>query len=162
MIPIPDDLPNSYTLPQKLLRGGYRYVTISLSENVNDDNVMELSSINNYYTDAPNVDEENLRDLPGYFHSSDDLLNRIWYAGAYTTQLSTIGFHTGRVHNPAPGVSHWYNNAFITDDPHDIVLVDGAKRDRTVWCGSDYFVAIEYAFLTSVEQDSLRSVANGI
>ena len=51
----------------------------------------------------------------GYFLSSSDSLNRMWFDGAYTVQLAMI----------AAGVS---NNTRP-------VVVDGAKRDRAVWSG---------------------------
>jgi alpha-L-rhamnosidase len=53
-------------------------------------------------------------DYVGHFLSSDDLLNRIWYAGAYTLNVDTYG-------DPARG------NKFA--------LTDGAKHDRLVWLG---------------------------
>jgi hypothetical protein len=52
----------------------------------------------------------------GWFLSSDGVLNRIWYAGAYTVQLDMVPPHT-QANNPQP------------------VVVDGAKRDRIVWSG---------------------------
>jgi hypothetical protein len=53
-------------------------------------------------------------DYRGWFLSSDDQLNRIWYAGAYTTQLDM-----------APAGS-------VDGGPRPVVF-DGAKRDRLVW-----------------------------
>jgi len=57
----------------------------------------------------------------GYFLSSDDRLNRAWYAGLHTVQMCTI--------DPALGGA---------DSRHrigrsDWVIVDGARRDRLVW-----------------------------
>jgi hypothetical protein len=52
----------------------------------------------------------------GWFLSSSSVLNRIWYAGAYTVQLDMV----------PPGVQS--NNV-------DPVIVDGAKRDRAIWSG---------------------------
>lgn len=49
----------------------------------------------------------------GWFDSSDEDLDRVWYAGAYTTNLTTI------------------RDAGIRDA--EFVYVDGAKRDRLVW-----------------------------
>jgi hypothetical protein len=60
----------------------------------------------------------------GHFVSSSDALNRLWYAGAYTTQLDmaaagtvATGFLGG------PSVAR-------TDS-----VFDGAKRDRAIWTG---------------------------
>jgi Bacterial alpha-L-rhamnosidase C-terminal domain/Bacterial alpha-L-rhamnosidase 6 hairpin glycosidase domain len=52
----------------------------------------------------------------GWFLSSDNLLNRLWYAGAYTVQLDMV----------PPGAQN--NNV-------EPVIVDGAKRDRAIWSG---------------------------
>lgn len=41
----------------------------------------------------------NPRAYTGYFESSSDLLNRIWYAGAYTLQLNTIDPSEGSASN---------------------------------------------------------------
>lgn len=55
-------------------------------------------------------------DYRGWFLSNDRLLNRIWFAGAYTAQLNMVppGTQSG---NLRPQV------------------VDGAKRDRAIWSG---------------------------
>ncbi|MFC5823273.1 carbohydrate-binding protein [Nonomuraea insulae] len=52
----------------------------------------------------------------GWFMSSDDQLNRMWYAGAYTAQLDMV---------PA-GVASCFTQP---------VIFDGAKRDRAIWSG---------------------------
>jgi hypothetical protein len=77
--------------------------------------------------------------------NQDELLNRVWYAGAYTNQICTIEPSTGNalVHLGEPGFSRndpqdpvnvtWYNNYTIANGTS--VLVDGAKRDRLVWAG---------------------------
>jgi hypothetical protein len=52
----------------------------------------------------------------GHFISSDDQLNRMWYAGAYTAQLDMV----------PTGVASCFNVP---------VIFDGAKRDRAIWSG---------------------------
>jgi hypothetical protein len=52
----------------------------------------------------------------GWFLSSDAQLNKIWYAGAYTTQLDMV----------PPG---------SPDGGPQPVIFDGAKRDRLIWIG---------------------------
>jgi hypothetical protein len=37
----------------------------------------------------------NLQAYQGYFHSSEELLNRIWYSGAYTLQTNSVPVNTG-------------------------------------------------------------------
>ena len=101
-----------------------------------------------YLTFSPNVDD--LRDYKGYFYAKDpgeedeDLLTKIWYAGAYTIQTNIIAANEGRVQvygggmcsygpvamlsaEPAEG---WSNNGTIASASP--VIVDGAKRDRYV------------------------------
>ena len=58
--------------------------------------------------------------MAGHFLSSDRLLNRIWYAGAYTLNLNEL----------KPGT---YVGDGGTNQLH--LLLDGAKRDRAVWSG---------------------------
>lgn len=76
----------------------------------------------------------------GCFESSDDELNRIWYAGAYTLELNTVGTDSGE----------WR-------------ILDGAKRDRAVWIG-DLAVAARIEYATHNKpvaiRDSLASMAD--
>jgi hypothetical protein len=61
--------------------------------------------------------------------SSDELVNQIWYAAAYTVQMCSVDPNHGRQwHAPAVG---WNNGVLIGTGK--TLLVDGAKRDRTVW-----------------------------
>jgi hypothetical protein len=68
----------------------------------------------------------------GCFETSDDLLNRIWHAGAYTLELSTI---------PAP-------------DGGD-ELVDGAKHDRQLWA-ADLATEAQVEYVTHGRADLVR------
>lgn len=86
----------------------------------------------------------------GYFLSSDDLLNRAWFAGLHTLEMCTV--------NPALGGP---------DGRHRIgegewVLIDGAKRDRLIWTGDLAPLAVTAFvsnFNTGAVRDSLRSLA---
>jgi hypothetical protein len=73
---------------------------------------------------------------------TDDLLNRIWYAGAYTNQICTIDpnygnalIHIFQINSSVSDATNvtWYTNYTITEGSS--ALVDGAKRDRIVWAG---------------------------
>lgn len=76
----------------------------------------------------------NLRAYQGYFHSNDELLNRIWYSGAYTIQSNSVPVNTGR---QVPFVINgWANDGEL--GPGETIIVDGAKRDRAVWPGGSY------------------------
>ncbi len=67
-------------------------------------------------------------DYRGWFLSSDDQLNRMWYSGAYTVQMDL----------KAPGLNGL----------PDARIYDGAKRDRSIWTG-DLLVQIP-TLLTSL------------
>jgi hypothetical protein len=112
--------------PVSQLRGGFRYLTV-VGESAGS---VDLSDVSVRITFAPNVDD--LSAYPNYFYCDDDLLNRVWYAGAYTVQTNIIGADQGRVWGP-PGLG-WDNSATV-GEAGGTVLVDGAKRDRTVWPG---------------------------
>ncbi|MFE6887607.1 alpha-L-rhamnosidase C-terminal domain-containing protein [Streptomyces sp. NPDC057694] len=112
--------------PAANLRGGFRYLTL-----VNQSGgAVEITGVSVDIAFAPNVAD--LRAYPNHFSCDDDLLTRIWYAGAYTVQTNIVANTQGRVWGP-PALG-WDNSARI-GDVGDTVLVDGAKRDRTVWPG---------------------------
>ncbi len=138
----------SYTMPAASLRGGFRYLTIFMRSS----GWVDLSGATLQYSPAPDL--SNPSAYPNYFYSDDDLLNRIWYAGAYTVQTNTIAPNQGRVWGPP--ASGWNNGATVGVGTS--VLVDGAKRDRTVWPG-DLGVSIPTAFVST---DDLNSVKNAL
>jgi hypothetical protein len=96
--------PGVYTIGG--VRGSQRYIRIELAG--------AGSAQIDYIRVAVNHLRPRVGDYVGHFLSSDDLLNKIWYAGAYTLNLGTYG-------DPARG------NKFA--------VTDGAKRDRLVWLG---------------------------
>ncbi|KAH8664022.1 Six-hairpin glycosidase-like protein [Xylariales sp. PMI_506] len=106
--------------------------------------------------------QTNGRAYSGYFYSSSTLLNRIWYAGAYTLQLSTIDPKEGSAlipvnrnvdHNNSPAGS-WYSN--FTVSPGTTVTTDGAKRDRLVWPG-DMYIAIPGIAVSTYDMLAVRN-----
>ncbi|KAI1257846.1 hypothetical protein MGN70_000890 [Eutypa lata] len=123
---------HTYVVPDKKLRGGFRYMTLVVQGNGASIRVKNVSLEISFQPTW-----SNLRAYRGYFHSSDDLLNKIWYSCAYTLQLSAVHPETGRAW-PSPG-KEWHNNGNI--GPGHTINIDGAKRDRTVWPG-DMGVAI--------------------
>ena len=64
----------TYTVERKYDRGSFRYLSVVSNSSA----TIEVTGVSVYYTAAPAQD---LRDYSGYFHSNDELLNRIWYAG---------------------------------------------------------------------------------
>ena len=138
--------PGSYTMPTDQLRGGFRYLTLFLQSS----GWIELNRVSLAFTAAPGVAHPDA--YPNYFCSSDQLLNRIWYAGAYTVQLDTIDPTQGHVWPPP--ASGWNNSGDV--GVGSSVLVDGAKRDRTVWPG-DYGISVPTDLASIGDAASVRN-----
>ncbi|GHH34921.1 hypothetical protein FHS35_005364 [Streptomyces umbrinus] len=136
----------SYTVPTAKQRGGFRYLTVFLDTS----GWVDLKGVSLDFTAAPG--KSNPADYANYFHSNDELLNRIWYAGAYTVQLNTIASNQGRAWPPP--ASEWDNGATV--GVGDSILVDGAKRDRTVWPG-DLGIAVPSQYAYSGDLTSTRN-----
>ncbi|KAJ9134654.1 Alpha-l-rhamnosidase a [Pleurostoma richardsiae] len=106
--------------------------------------------------------QANGRAYTGYFSSSSPLLNRIWYAGAYTLQLSTIDPREGSalidynrvVDGNGSPTGSWYNNFTISNG--SAVTTDGAKRDRVVWPG-DMYVAVPGIAVSTHDMAAVRA-----
>jgi hypothetical protein len=140
--------------PTSQLRGGFRYLTV-----VNQTaGAVDLTGVSVEITFAPNAAD--LRAYPNYFSCDDDLLTRVWYAGAYTVQTNIVANNQGRVWGP-PDLG-WNNGARI-GEVGDTVLVDGAKRDRTVWPGDlGISVLTDYVSIGDMRtvRDSLQTLYN--
>ncbi|KAI8625339.1 Six-hairpin glycosidase-like protein [Xylariaceae sp. FL1651] len=140
----------TYTVPLEKLRGGFRYLTLSFS--TNEDATVDISDVLLEISFQPTW--SNLKAYQGYFQCSDKVLNKIWYAGAYTIQTNTVPVNTGRA---IPMVKNtWANNGTLGNG--STIIVDGAKRDRAVWPG-DMGVAVPSAFYSIGE---LESIANAL
>lgn len=109
----------------------------------------------------------NGRAYTGYFKSSSPLLNRIWYAGAWTLQLSTIDpqeggsiidFNRNFDHNNAPQGA-WYSNYTVANGT--VVTTDGAKRDRMVWPG-DMTIAVPGIAVSTYDMLAVRNALDTI
>ncbi|KAJ5130836.1 Bacterial alpha-L-rhamnosidase [Penicillium bovifimosum] len=139
---------STYVMPDKYLRGGFRYLTVFL---ITDDSAsVQIDDLRLELAFKPTW--ANLRAYQGYFHCSDELLNRIWYSGAYTLQTNEVPVNTGRV---TDGVtSGWVNNGTL--GPGDTIIVDGAKRDRAVWPG-DMGIAVPSAFVSLGDLESVKN-----
>ncbi|CAG8979239.1 hypothetical protein HYALB_00011909 [Hymenoscyphus albidus] len=103
----------------------------------------------------------------GYFESSSSLLNRVWYAGAWTLQLINIKPNEGCAiiqfssefdgTHPEPGA--WYNNYTIANGT--AVTTDGAKRDRMVWSG-DIEITIPGIAVSSYDMLAVRNALDSL
>lgn len=140
----------TYTMPDKKLRGGFRYLTVFLTTADNATATLDVSDVSLEIGFQPTW--SNLRAYQGYFHSNDELLNRIWYSGAYTVQTNAVPVDTGR---QIPTVAYgWDNNATL--GPGDTIIVDGAKRDRAVWPG-DMGIAVPSTFVSIGDLESVKN-----
>ncbi|GIC94338.1 putative alpha-L-rhamnosidase A [Aspergillus udagawae] len=146
-----------YTAEKKHNRGAFRYLTLV----ANTSATIAVESVRVNFTAAPT---QNLRAYTGYFHCDDELLNRIWYAGAYTNQLCTIdpsmgnalpllGTITSSGNISLPETVPWWSNDTIANGSS--VLTDGAKRDRLVWPG-DMSIALESIAVSTYDLYSVR------
>lgn len=140
--------PGSYTTPDEVLRGGFKYMTVFLLTDtathvVLTDAQLELSFQPTW---------SNLRAYQGYFYCDDSWLNAIWYGGAYTLQTNAVPPNTGRW---VPMLDKgWANNGTLGSGSS--ILVDGAKRDRAVWPG-DMGIAVPSAFVSTGDMESVRN-----
>ena len=134
------------TINDPVIRGGFRYLMVFL----NTPGELALSNLTLHFTADP--DNTNLREYQGAFLSSDETLNHLWYAGAYTTQLATIASNTGRPYPAQPGPVS--NSATVSKGTS--FLSDGAKRDRLDW-GGDNVVSGPVSLLTTGQGDAVRN-----
>lgn len=139
---------HSYVMPDLSLRGGFRYLTLFLI--INGTGSVSITDIKLEIGFQPTW--ANLQAYQGYFHSNDELLNRIWYSGAYTLQTNAVPVKTGR---QIPTIKHgWANNGTLGKG--DTIIVDGAKRDRAVWPG-DMGVAVPSTFVSIGDLTSVKN-----
>ena len=96
------------------VQGGERFQAITAHHPGNGDAVRARAS-------PPSSTTRARPRTTGYFLSSDDTLNKIWYDGVYTAQTDAI---------PPGGVCS--NATTCSNAP---VILDGAKRDRRPWSG---------------------------
>ncbi|TVY82323.1 hypothetical protein LSUE1_G005223 [Lachnellula suecica] len=146
-----------YTAEPKHQRGAFRYMTLT----GNTSATVEVKGVGIYFTAAPSQD---LQAYSGYFHSNDELLNRVWYSGAYTNQLCSIDpnygdaipFFNEAIETNPDGFDKWWSNYTVTNGTS--ATVDGAKRDRLVWPG-DMVISIPSIFVST---NDLYSVINSL
>lgn len=145
---LPGDGDGVYTMPDAKLRGGFRYLTLFTESETNS--TLRIKNITLDLSIQPTW--PNLRAYQGYFHSDNALLNKIWYAGAYTLQTNSVPAGTCRVSKSSD--TGWNNDANC--GPGETVLLDGAKRDRWVWIG-DMGVAVPSASVSTGDLESTRN-----
>lgn len=146
---ISDTTTGTYTAPDANLRGGFRYLSVfTLTDatiNVNITSVTLEIAFQPTWSD--------LTAYGGYFYSNDELINRIWYAGAYTLQTNAVPPNTGREYPLLE--SGWKNDAFLGTNGSTI-FVDGSKRDRATWAG-DLGIALPSVFVSIGDSESAKN-----
>jgi hypothetical protein len=138
---------STYTVPRPYLRGGFRYLTVFLRSG----GWVHLSGVSLAYSPDPNRAVPN--QYPNYFYSNDDMLNRAWYAGAYTFQTNIVRNNEGRAWPPPAAL---WDNGSPVGEFGNVVLTDGAKRDRTVWPG-DMGIAVPTGYVALFDTVSARN-----
>ncbi|KAI9066646.1 glycoside hydrolase family 78 protein [Trametes sanguinea] len=152
--------PGHYQAPWDKERGAFRYLTV-VNEGASQVSVDDLWV---HFTPMPHWEDDALRNYSGWFHSNDEQLNRVWYAGAYTNQLVTIDPRRGdaliSLGTVAGGtLDQWSLNTTITNGTS--ALTDGAKRDRLVWSG-DMSIAVPGIALTTFDLISVRNALDSL
>ena len=131
---VPVTANEAYSIPSAWGRGAFRYLTLSLPVEASAEQSVEVSLDSVAYTAQPSL--ETPSDYSGYFESSDELLNHIWYAAAYTVQLCTVPANSSIDHVRVLDPVGWSADAEVVGlNASDEFLSDGAKRDRNPWAG---------------------------
>ncbi|KAJ8115067.1 hypothetical protein ONZ43_g4753 [Nemania bipapillata] len=133
--------PGHYEAGHEFQRGAFRYLTVVH----NSTEAISISNVTVYWAASPEM--ANPAAYTGYFHSDNDKLNRVWYAGAYTNQICSADPTTG-VALGAP-FAGWYYNYTVSN---------GGKRDRVVWPG-DIVISGPSIFVST---NSLEPIRNAI
>jgi hypothetical protein len=148
-------LPSTVTDPT--LRGGFRYLTLFLSS----PGYVDIGGVTLNYTAAPL--QQDPANYKGWFLSSDNELNKIWYAGAYTVQIDTGMSDTAKSWPYTTGETDSYNSQIPNANPKQEVIFDGGKRDRDTWQG-DLAVESPVTYLSTGDigavNNSLSSLAS--
>ncbi|PLB36600.1 putative alpha-L-rhamnosidase B [Aspergillus candidus] len=137
----------NYSVPDKDMRAGFRYMVVFLladgPTNVSIDGVgLEI---------AFQPAWSNLRAYQGYFFSDDELLNRVWYSGAYALQVNDM---------PAPAArpSSMVTDGTVTNETmgsDDTIAVD-EKRDYKIWPG-DMGTSVLSSFVSTGNLEGTKS-----
>ncbi|KAJ3577777.1 hypothetical protein NPX13_g2789 [Xylaria arbuscula] len=143
-----DTTPGHYKTGHNFQRGAFRYLTVVHNSTAS----ISISNVTVYWAASPEM--ANPAAYTGYFHSDNEKLNRVWYAGAYTNQICSADPTTG-VSLGAP-FAGWYYNYTIANGSS--VLLDGGKRDRIVWPG-DIVISGPSIFVST---NSLEPIQNAI
>lgn len=133
-------------------RGGFRYLTLFLD----GPGSVTLNDVSLDFQAAPLQSDPAA--YQGWFLSSSNDLNKLWYAGAYTVQMDTWMSNTAKNWPYSTGESDQADAQIPGADPNQEVILDGAKRDRVVWQGD---LSVE-APVTYLSTDDVAAVDNSL
>ncbi|KAI4254785.1 MAG: hypothetical protein LQ352_002910 [Teloschistes flavicans] len=158
-------LPSSNEAPDPRLNTHQKHLDLHNEMLHNDTRRISVSSLYINCTAFPS--NPNPRAYTGYFSSSSSLLNRIWYSGAYTLQLTTIDPAEGsalidfnrQVDNNTSPQGSWYSNFTIGNGT--AVTTDGAKRDRMAYPG-DMAIAVPGIAVSTYDMVAVRTALDSL
>jgi hypothetical protein len=133
-------------------RGGFRYLTLFLD----GAGSVTLNDVALDFQAAPL--QADPAAYNGWFLSSSNALNKLWYAGAYTVQMDTWMSNTAKSWPYSTGEADHADAQIPGADPKQEVILDGAKRDRVVWQGD---LSVE-APVTYLSTDDVAAVDNSL
>ncbi|KAI4205277.1 MAG: hypothetical protein LQ350_000599 [Teloschistes chrysophthalmus] len=160
-----DSLPSSNEALDTHLDTHQKHLNIHEEKFGNHTRRISISSLYINCTAFPS--NPNPRAYTGYFASSSSLLNRIWYSGAYTLQLTTIDPAEGsalidfnrQVDNNTSPQGSWYNNFTIGNGT--AITTDGAKRDRMAYPG-DMAIAVPGIAVSTYDMVAVRTALDSL
>lgn len=92
--------PGNYSVQALHDRGGFRYLNIYHNTTGN----VTLSALMTYFTAMPHFADDAIGNYTGYFHSSSEKLNRVWYACMSRTDcqssINSLTNTLSRLHRP--------------------------------------------------------------
>lgn len=92
--------PGNYSVEPKHDRGGFRYLNVYHRGN----GAVSLNKLLVHFSAMPHYRDDQLRSYTGYFHSSDEKLNLVWYAGEFVlfpTEKVSANTTPRRIHKPS-------------------------------------------------------------
>ena len=80
-----------YNASSEHLRGGFRYLSVVTPMAQQAD--LTVVDVVTQFTAMPHLKETQLKNYTGWFHSNDEKVNRVWYAGGYTLLVPIYSGH---------------------------------------------------------------------
>lgn len=140
---------------------------LGLRDDASHDEARRISISSLYINCTAFPSNPNPRAYTGYFSSSSPLLDRIWYSGAYTLQLTTIDPAEGsalidynrRIDDNRSPQGSWYSNFTIANGT--AITTDGAKRDRMAYPG-DMAIAVPGIAVSTYDMVAVRTALDSL